>query len=161
MPYLRYPYHLVLPRPTTTLPFVSHLFSLNRLPWHEYVPVNCMGLKMYAPVFMAIPLPLPCKWLSKKRTCLGVVAAKPRQIERFTRSSRPRRRPTLSLSLSSFLSFSLRFFIGVLNEPESLVVDTLFELTFYFTMASTCQASETFTPNSRAAGGAFLCRTLF
>lgn len=157
MPCLRYPHHLVLPRPTTTLLFVSHLFSLNRLPWHEYGPVNCMGLKMHAPVFMAIPLPLPCKWLSKERTCLGVVAAKPRQIERFTRSSRPRHRP----SLSFFLSFSLRFFIGVLNEPESLVVDTLFELTFCFTMASTCQASETFTPNSRAAGGAFLCRTLF
>ena len=159
MPYLRYPHHLVLPRPTTTLPFVSHLFSLNRLPWHEYGPVNCMGLKMHAPVFMAIPLPLPSKWLLKERTCLGVIAAKPRQIERFTRSSRLSF--SLSLSRSFFLSFSLRFFIGVLNEPESLVVDTLFELTFCFTMASTCQASETFTPNSRAAGGVFLCRTLF
>lgn len=29
---LRYPYHWVLPRPTTTLPFVTHLFPLNRLP---------------------------------------------------------------------------------------------------------------------------------
>lgn len=37
----------------------------------------------------------------------------------------------LVISLSLLLPLSLKFSIGVLNEPESLVVNTLFELTFF------------------------------